>query len=262
VPTLVRSETRPPHLTLYVAIPLRNGASALTGIFFSREYDRAAPLNLILYLRGWTQHGEPIDRFWSDATQPHALLREKINSGGRNLVLVAPTLGARSEAGWLMAAGGPDTYLDHVVNAIRAHAAVTAQSEETVQTDDGFAGQHFVDNLILGAHSGGGTRMTSFAKHLGRYADKPREVWGFDCTYETADVLDLVNLARARADVFLHYHYIGGTATDKVANLLRQHAAEAQLRNVCVQPTAPGVVHEWVPSFYLESRIRSATQVP
>jgi hypothetical protein len=121
--TFVRTEARPPHLTLYVEIALGNRANNLTGIFFPRQYDSASPLNIILYLRGWTPDAVSIDRFWSDARQPQSLLRERINSSGRNLVLVAPTLGTRSEAGWLVHSGGPEAYLDRVIDAVRFHGS-------------------------------------------------------------------------------------------------------------------------------------------
>jgi hypothetical protein len=274
--TLAKSDTRPPDLTLYVKIPIGAAGSDLTGIFFSRNFNSEMPLSVILYLRGWTENALAIDKFWSDAMQPQRLLREKVNSSRKNLILVAPTLGPHSEAGTLLKSGGAEAYLDQVIDSLRfkKRKTVTVRDGDHDLTfedlgvepgdDDGDddappgPGQDLVDSLVLAAHSGGGTRMASVASNLGRYADKVVEVWGFDCTYVASDVTALLNFARAHASAKLHYHYIAYSPTQDVAVSLKKRAAEAGLRNMTVEITKRGIVHDWVPITYLEPRIRAA----
>ena len=88
----VRSETKPADLTLYVKSGLSATASDLTGIFFTQNYNSEMPLNLILYLRGWTQGALAIDKFWSDPKQPQRLLREKVNFFAREVQALSKEL--------------------------------------------------------------------------------------------------------------------------------------------------------------------------
>src|SRR5262249_25950227 len=152
-------------------------------IFISKDYNWEMPLQIILYLRGWTDNALRIDRFLSDPKTPQRLLRQEVNKSGKNLVFVAPTLGPKSEAGNLITTTGPDAFLDQVIDAINKHVAhktVTIQSGgqpftfddlgaklgETDNDDDSDPGegQDYLQTLVVAAHSGGGTRMVQFLK--------------------------------------------------------------------------------------------------
>lgn len=270
VAKLIRSENNPPDLTLYVTISLGTGPGTMTGIFFSRSYNSEMPWDLILYLRGWTANALPIDKFWSDPKQPQRLLRQKVNNSGKNLVFVVPTLGAKSEAGSLVKPGGADAYLDQVIDSFRKY-----QQRKMVKLRDGDKEVEFdvlgvtasddddddstppeleslVDTVILAAHSGGGTRMAQIVKYLKRYQEKVAECWGFDCTYVSSDAQDMASWAKAHHDAKLFYHYIPGSPTEQVALDMKRFSAPAT--NLTLLPTAKGVVHDWVPITYFETR--------
>ncbi|CAA9891954.1 hypothetical protein METHB2_530029 [Candidatus Methylobacter favarea] len=109
----------PSGRTLYVKIPLgcEGEAEPITGIFLPEKHVPKPKIDIILYLHG---HKTPcggksdwaIDSYWRSSTFP---LREKTNESQRNIILVAPTLGLRSEFGYLSKSGGLDRYLDQVI---------------------------------------------------------------------------------------------------------------------------------------------------
>ena len=71
-------------------------------------------------------------------------LRQRLNASGRNVILVAPTLGPKSEPGNLAAHGGLDLFLGRALAAIRAHAG------------DGWPDVLTLRSLIVACHSGAG----------------------------------------------------------------------------------------------------------
>ena len=118
-PRLVRRESTPPGSTLYVEIDLKITdkagmvAPSVTGVFVPEGYQPAAAVDLVLYLHGFKADAikhEAIDQYWNARRFPYAALREGVNASGRNVVLVAPTLGSRSEAGSLLKPGGLDSF--------------------------------------------------------------------------------------------------------------------------------------------------------
>src|SRR5215510_7733859 len=113
-PTIVSVSVRPPHLlgekdqTLYVEIPLgfdeaenkdkkKFKVQPVTGIFIPDGYKPGSALNLILYLHGHTYDypgdGASIEGYWDARKFPFFDFRKGVTESGKNVILVAPTLG-------------------------------------------------------------------------------------------------------------------------------------------------------------------------
>jgi hypothetical protein len=175
-----RTEQTTAGTTHYVEIPLEieGKAPPLTGIFIPSGYRYGADVDVILYLHGHKAGHYPdgssmaIDRYWNERTRPRAALREAVHASGKNVILVAPTLGPKSQAHTLARPGGLDAYLTRVVRALAAQSGWQGKSAPRLR------------HLVLAAHSGGGIWMLSLAKGSARaVAENLRECWGFDCFY-------------------------------------------------------------------------------
>src|SRR5262245_51994600 len=117
-----------------------------------------APLNL----KGYTI------KQYLDVDEYH--LREFIaKTSKRKFILVAPMLNDYSKAGLLGTEAEAEGYLAQVINGVNAHAKA-----KTKLTGPG--------NMILGAHSGGGSIMSKVCNYGGSFA-KTKEIWCVDCTY-------------------------------------------------------------------------------
>ena len=86
----------------------------------------------------------------------------------RKFILVAPTLTDMSGAGLLGQETEAEGFLSQVVNGINANVKAKKLTS--------------VGNIVLAAHSGGGSIMSKVIKYGGSFA-KVREVWCVDCTY-------------------------------------------------------------------------------
>jgi hypothetical protein len=143
-----------------VKIPLGGEASAspITGIFLPQGFSPTLEVDIILYLHGHHK-AKPyppslsIDEYWTQSKYPNFGFREGVNSGGKKIILVAPTLGPSSEAGNLMDATGLSSYFDQVLAALKAHGPYEPADAVPV-----------LGKLVLACHSGGGKRMRSLAK--------------------------------------------------------------------------------------------------
>src|SRR5262249_50757934 len=170
-PTMAKylyAEAPPARITHYLEIPLGGGSPSpgLTGVFVPKNYKVSGTVDLILYLHG---HGAnaTIDSYWSKGYKYRFHFREGLNESDKNAVLVAPSLGPKSEAGRLMDEGGGADYLDEVMDALGSHGPHTSTPD--------------VGNIVLAAHSGGGVPMRFLArKGFKKYHDNVKECWGFD----------------------------------------------------------------------------------
>lgn len=178
IPPLVKIKepNPPPGLTLYVRIPLGGEGTAepVTGIFLPEKHELKTKIDIILYLHGHKEpcKGKPnwvIDSYWRSAFFP---LREGINETQRNIILVVPTLGTKSESGDLAKPGGLDRYLEKVAAALIEYGPYKTA-----------AFRPEIGNIILACHSGGGKPMLEIATYANRYSANIRECWGFDCLY-------------------------------------------------------------------------------
>lgn len=252
VPRLLKQESTPPGTTLYIEIDLgivdKFGikAAPMTGIFIPQGFKPDKGVDVILYLHG--HKGEQnrrltIDQYWDRQRFAYGAFREGVNDSGRNVILVAPTLGSHSDSGTLVKPGGLDAYLDQVLSALTTHGPAN------------FKGTRFnVGNLILSCHSGGGWPMRQLAGGKDRAFANLRECWGFDCTYNRGDDTFWANWARSRPNAKVYFYYIAGSQTAPLSESLRNK----RLANAIVTASRDKR-HNHVPITYWRERIGGAS---
>jgi hypothetical protein len=244
--SLIKREATPPAYTLYMNIPLGGEppAQPMTGIFVPAHYRPLPHVNLIMYLHGFKrrQPGASIDAYWDIRHSPYWPLREGVNESRKNVILVAPTLGPRSQTGNLTRPGGFDAYLNQVVAALKQHGPYARVQQPPT-----------VGNIILVCHSGGGWPMRQLAVGRDRYASQIRECWGFDCTYNRGDDTVWAQWARSHANARLYIYYMANTQTQPLSLSLKRQ----NVPNVFVErSTARG--HDWVPITHWRERLQGA----
>ncbi|UJS22193.1 MAG: DUF2272 domain-containing protein [Candidatus Brocadia sp.] len=279
-PLLLDSETTPPGQTLYVKIDLKivdkknnEIAPPCTGIFIPQNYKPQSTVDLILYLHGYKGtfpgNDKSIKEYWDGKKFPFFAFREGLNDSGKNCILVAPTLGPKSETGILTNPGEIDKYLGQVMEALKAYGPYMARKQ------DPMAG-----SIILACHSGGGSPMLKLAKLKGGgYADKIVQCWCFDSLY--ANKLDDPEPEKERKQKWLANEWANWADSHQDAWLFvyyyddRPKATSEKLKkkkfkhnNVCVVPsTAPerkkrekskADPHFWVPIAHWLDRINNA----
>lgn len=254
-PALIRQETSAAGTTLYVNIDLGivdafgTPAAPMTGIFIPSGYKPGATADLILYLHGhkWPKERKlSIDQYWDPRRFSFRAYREGVAASGRNLILVAPTLGGRSEAGRLVAAGGLDTYLAQVLAAIAAYGPRRGGSAPTL------------GSLVLACHSGGGLPMRRLAGGGSAAAGRIREAWGFDCTYNhrhgagfPGDDTFWADWARSHPNSRVYIYYIANSPTEGLAVSMKRQGGP----NVIVTPSKEPH-HDYVPIAYWRDRLQ------
>jgi len=255
IPKLIKSEPQPPAATLYAEIDLKiihrdgtKGTAPMTGIFIPANYSPRPTVDLILYLHGhkgaYPGARVPIDGYWSSRRPPvYFPLREELNHSNKNVILVAPTLGPKSEYGLLTKPARFNQYLDQVMAALQAYGPYKTQRHSPA-----------VGKIILSCHSGGGNPMRRLARLKGKggYADHISECWGFDCLYNTADEVLWAEWARSHPRAKLFVYYLGSTKRNS------EKLKAKNLPNVFVARShASG--HYWVPKAHWRPRIQQAS---
>ena len=251
--------------TFYVKIPIGLGKNiAVTGIYIPDTFKPDTELELVVYLHGhksaYPGSSVLIDGYWNAARFPFFGLREEVAASGRNVVLVAPSLGARSEAGGLIRKGGFDAYLGQVLAALNEHYFMPRHRRRVSE----------VGGIYLAAHSGGGKPMQYLAGGTDRAAAKVRECWCYDSMYGAVAPF-WVKWAKSNPSKNLYVYY--GPAKGWVDKNGEKHTtprdnAEAiacekfrlGLSNVCVEPSRAKTVgkahaHFWVPKVHFRERL-------
>jgi hypothetical protein len=273
IPKLVKNiEFSPSLYTMYVDInlnpvwetrridgkwkPVCSYAAPVTGIFIPKTYVPQPTVNLILYLHGFKapcglSEKATIAQYWSQGF--FKSLREDINDSGKNVILVAPTLGPRSGAGKLIKSGEFNTFLDQVLAALNAYNPLNK-----IPFINRFTKIESIGNIILACHSGGGKPMRAIATlkpSTDSYVTHIRECWGFDCLYNTGDAKEWENWAKTypKSQLFIYYRNKRDSGTKIQSELLKSQ----KLGNVCVQCTDTG--HCSIPGKYWKERIQ---QIP
>ncbi len=184
----VRRETTPPMLTLYLPIPLGvpGVAEQSTGVFVPPNYRAGKTVDLIVFLRGYDVNrpkpATSVAEYWSSSRHPilkSFMFREEITKSGKNVILAVPALGPKSEFGKLNEAGGPQEFLNQILDGLWRNGPHAGLAERPT-----------IRHLILAAHSGGGVPLRRLAEILGAdvsYKDKLKECWGFDSIYGVND---------------------------------------------------------------------------
>jgi hypothetical protein len=169
-------ETRPPPgLTLFVKIDL--GIADLapeTAIYIPDGFSKVPNIDIVLYLHGIQQPG--VTSISEYLTKDYGQLRQRLNASGRNVILVAPTLGSKSEPGNLTARGGLDLFLGRALAAIRAHAG------------DGWPDVLTLRSLIIACHSAGGVDERVLAGGTGKALTSLVNSWGYESLYHDVDI--------------------------------------------------------------------------
>jgi peptidoglycan hydrolase-like protein with peptidoglycan-binding domain len=244
VPTVLKQESTPQRATLYAKIDLgitdRFGinAPAITGIFVPDGFVSGPTVDVVLWLHGFKGEANrrlSIDQYWNASRFAYGAFREGVNASGRNVILVAPTLGSRSEAGDLLKPGGLDTYLAKVLGVL------------------GKGVPSGLGNLILACHSGGGKPMRALASGADKALANLRECWGFDCTYNSGDDDFWAKWARGRPGARCYFYYIRNSPTARLSEALR----DKHVPNAIVLPSKDNR-HNYVPIIHWRERLQGA----
>jgi hypothetical protein len=244
IPSLARTESVPPLRTFYFEINLQaknaDGTTAptLTGVYLPTSFSLHSPLHVVLYLHGFKgqQNRMAIDQVWSLRRGPAGGLREAVLRAGRNTILIAPTLGTRSDAGWLVTPGGLDRFLSQVMNGIGQHAQINTSLNIT--------------SLALACHSGGGRPMRQIATVGNQALSLVRECWAFDSMYNRGDDLFWAQWAARRPGSRMFVYYRRGTQTQALSLSL----ASQRVSNVQVIASSASS-HDTVPVTHLTQRV-------
>lgn len=185
---LVRQDNTPPHMSLYLPIPLgvpRVEAQS-TGVFVPDKYRVGKTVDLVVFLRGYDinrpRTATSVAEYWNSpkhATLKSFLLREEINKSGKNVLLVVPTLGPFAEVGKLREPGGAQEFLGRILDGLWRNGPHVGLKERPT-----------IRHLVLAAHSGGGVPLRRIAQVLGdddAFKGKLKECWGFDSIYGVKD---------------------------------------------------------------------------
>ncbi|MDB5136616.1 MAG: hypothetical protein JWP37_3219 [Mucilaginibacter sp.] len=262
-PTLFENKdtTIVPGHTIYVKIDLGTGNYPLnkTGIYVPSSFNPREPFDILLYMHGNNSphpgSNAQIDVYWNYSRKdPHYdyRLREEINSIGKNIILVAPSLGdkpsASSYKNKLNTDGGLDYYMVNIISAIQIHIFLKFFNGEGIN----------FRNLILAAHSGGGPIMSKIA--VGNnplYGCRISECWGFDSLIHTnkdlqeAEVNTWTHWAKANSEKkLIIYHMTYWKSSFMLCS------SSKELQNVRVlKSTAP--THRLVPITHLQDRVKN-----
>jgi hypothetical protein len=242
VPTLSKTETTPPGITIYVKLDLQiNATPPEVGIFIPDGFDLGSHIDLLLYMRGF-KIADNIVSVESYFKQSYGKLREGVNLSGRNVILVAPALGANSQAGNLVKPGGLDSFLRQALAAVLEHGGLA--NPPNLLT---------LGHLIIACHSGGGAPVRKIAGGTDEGLANLRECWGYDSLYHNADVPFWSAWARARTNDRLMLYYLpSGTPAQRCREL-----AKLKLANLIAQESsAPDHMH--VPITHWESNLQGA----
>ena len=178
-PGLFQPKPSDPHApsgqTLYVEIDLRiEDKVQQTAIFIPDGFTKGDQIDVVLFLHGFQQNDDvSIARYLQE---DYGKLREGVNASGRNVILVAPTLGKKSEADALVQSGGLDDFLARSLSALRAHGG------------SGWPDTVSLRSLIIACHSGGGVPGRQIAGLRDRALVGLKECWGFESLYHPPDL--------------------------------------------------------------------------
>jgi hypothetical protein len=221
---------------------------------------------LIVYLHGHTSaypgDGVSIDGYWNSSKFPFFAFREGVTASAKNVILVAPTLGPRSQAGSLTRAGGFDAFLNQIMAALVAHGPYKKAASPPNRA-----------NIILACHSGGGSAMLRIAMKNDSRVGNIQECWGFDCLYsgyaDKAKTKKLFTqpenwLAWAKSyknkKLFIYFCDAKGCQSTKRESEYLANNVKKPPNVIVVRSSAKD--HFWVPLAHWKERIRNTPFLP
>src|SRR5262249_38403138 len=143
--------------TFYFPIDLGGATGAdsgsVTGVFFPQGYGYPSTIDVVIFFHGNKQQWNTIQDFWKPKNGHDITLREDVNSSGKKVVLIAPTMGdlpgySGNYTGALDQSGkSADLLLDNVRDYMK---------QKVPQYKDR---KPEIGNIVLAAHSGGGETL-------------------------------------------------------------------------------------------------------
>jgi hypothetical protein len=243
MPKLIFSEFDPKDVSMYFEINVGAGSPSPgeTGVYLPPNFSGRGGVDLILYLHGHGS-GALIDKYWSESYPYLFRFRHYLRNTDKNAILVAPSLGQTSEGPRLEEKGGGDTYLDEVMEGLDAEGPLKGTSPKA-------------GNIVVACHSGGGIRMLNLVTNgFQKYAGNVRELWGYDCTYNSGVGQGFYNWAgRDNTKVFIYYR--AGTGTEAEALILDKLARKDWQPNIHVTSSST-TDHYRVPVRYFQDRLQ------
>jgi hypothetical protein len=169
--TASQTSTLNTEKTVYLPIELGSAGQNSVGVYFPSGFKSSNKVDVIIFLHGYKQpcgmdKNASIKTYWQDS---RFALREKIESARKNVILVAPTLGPKSEPGWMTQKGGLDRFLSKVLDGLKQQNLLPAGA--------------MLGNLILAGHSGAGKYLRQIIGLTDKAVQNLREVWLFDALY-------------------------------------------------------------------------------
>lgn len=250
--------------SFYVQIDLGMGKNlADTGIYIPNSFRPDSETALVIYLHGhktlYPGNKVLIKGYWDGSKFPFFALREEVAASGKNVIFVAPSLGAKSQAGNLVNKGGFDAFIKKVLASVNNHYLIPRNLRPL----------NDIENIILSAHSGGGSPMFKIARGTDRYAQKIKECWGFDSMYGWVAAAWLA-WAKTHPKQNLYAYFGPGKGYYKDgkyiaspkdnAEVIACEAGRQNISNVCAQPSRAKTIgkvsaHFWVPKVHLKERL-------
>jgi hypothetical protein len=173
-------------------------------------------------------------------------LRQRLNASGRNVILVAPTLGPHSQPGNLTAQGGLDVFLGRTLATIRAHAG------------DGWPDVLVLRNLIVACHSGAGVDERELVGGSDKALASLKNSWGYESLYHDADVPFWSNWARDHESSRLLLFYRPHNSPENTEMVHRCKTLGAlRLANLIATPSNASS-HMLVPVIHFQSCLEGA----
>ena len=243
----------PAGQTFYVNIPLQvplGDAKSMTGIFIPEKYCALPQVDLIVFLHGFKLRSHhptfSIDTYW---TLPKFRLRDEVNASGKNVILVAPTLGPQNQEGSLTCSGGFDRFLERVVEALKLRGPYASQPVTPT-----------IRNIILASHSGSGNVMRAIAMGKDASVAKIQELWAFEpSSMGSAAIWKTWAAPPQKAKLFIYFR--SGNAGEALCKGLKVGSMTRPGPVVCttnITAERTTVDHDEVPMRLLRARIAAA----
>ena len=252
VPQLICEDVTTPGYTCYVHIKtgIHNKQLNITGIYAPSSFNPSQPVDVLLYLHGMTAtfpgFCAKIAEYWSLVELPKydLRIREEVNAAGKNILLIAPWLGALPNAeenkNNIGINGGLDSYLQKVLDAVNEYVVKRRFKTSPIQ----------FNNIILSAHSAGGVLMRKIAiANNPVYGSKVIECWGFDSLYEGPSLWNRWAAANNSKRLFLYYKDVRVKAN--AGNLATE---TRKLPNIFIKKSS-ALGHYLVPKEHFKERI-------
>jgi hypothetical protein len=230
-----------------------------TAIFAPSHLDSNKPIDLIIYLHGHLgahpgikklnpTHSPCIREYLNYTKASYFQLREPIEASNRNAILIAPTLGPRSQYGKL--ADNFDAFIEQSIEAINGYIIRNRK----------LRGEFELGELVLAAHSGGGSPMLQILLSNSKYAKKVSEVWGFDSWYNSSKAWQQIAGKNPSLKIF-GYYFSSANIPLKPARR-NKRIQKKNFHSARVGFDLPGLDHFTLLPHYFKERVNAQSFLP